>query len=88
MKNLYSIFDRVIGEFAPPFPAPNHVHALRMFQKGLSDVQFPEDYRLFHVGYFDTVTGSVIQDLDVDDNPHEIDTADVFQQILKEKEGK
>lgn len=88
MKQLYSVYDRVVGEYAPPFPAPNHVHAIRLFQSGLKDVQFPDDYRLYHVGYFDVQTGQLVQDLADDDNPHEVDTADVFQQILKEKEGK
>lgn len=88
MKLLYSIFDRVVGEYAPPFPCANHTHAVRMFEKGLADVQFPDDFRLYHVGYFDESKGFVFQDLTGDDNPHEIDTVEVFRQILEKKEGK
>lgn len=87
MKNLYCIFDRAIGEYGPPFVAPTDLHALRMFEQSLKDVGFPDDFRLYHVGYFESDTGVLFQDMpDVDDNPHEIDTVAVFQRILKAKE--
>lgn len=85
MKNLYSICDKVIGEFAPPFVAPNDTHALRLFQSALKDVQFPNDYLLYHVGFYSFENGIVSG---CEDGPHEVNTADVFQQILKAKEGK
>lgn len=88
MRKLYSIFDKALGEYAPPFTAPSDLHALRMFEKALSDISFPDDYRLYHMGYFESETGEIRQDMEGDDNPHEISTAEVFQRILKAKEGK
>lgn len=61
---LYSILDTKAEAFFPPFPAANAAEALRSFSDLLVDPQskigkHPEDYRLYHVGEFHVVNGTV-----------------------------
>lgn len=49
---LYSIFDCVMDEFAPPFVAKNDKAACRMFLQGIRKMPSPNDLSLWKVGYF------------------------------------
>ena len=49
---LYSIFDVVLEEFAPPFVAKNDKAASRMFLQGIRKMPSPNDLSLWRVGTF------------------------------------
>lgn len=57
---LYSIFDQVAGDYGPPFLARNQAAALRSARSLVVDSKSdPQDYRLVHLGYFDTLKGEL-----------------------------
>lgn len=56
---IYSVHDLKSQDYAPPFVAMNDEVATRMFGMLVSDPatlpgQFPEDYRLYRIGTFDS----------------------------------
>lgn len=60
MKNyVYSVFDKKARAYLQPFQAVNNPVAIRNFQAAVSNnpqsifCQNPEDFELFHIGYFD-----------------------------------
>jgi len=63
LKHLVlAVFDSKMGQFLPPFTAVALGQASRMFEdavcsEGSPFKRHPEDYRLFHLGYWDDVTG-------------------------------
>lgn len=63
---LYSVYDVVSGVFDSPFTAKTDGGAVRLFENFClrSDLvkRHPEDYQLFHVGYFSQQTGYVINE--------------------------
>jgi hypothetical protein len=61
MKNLYSIFDTVASEYAPPFVAINNGVAMRAFKRELGDLpdHVRKDYVLYRIGTFESETGEI-----------------------------
>lgn len=62
---MYSVHDIKSGIFMPPNHFVNEQAALRayksQFSKGDSLVaEFPEDYRIYHIGRFDDSRGTVL----------------------------
>jgi hypothetical protein len=65
MLSCYSIYDRAVESFAPPFCAPNPAVAERMFRDAAQEKEslwnkHPEDFQLFEVGNFDQDTAQLI----------------------------
>jgi len=60
---LYSINDRVAGEFGPVFQAVNDGVAIRNYKNLLKEAQSVEDYSLFYLGTFDTQTGDMVAEM-------------------------
>ncbi len=61
---LFTVYDTKAETYYPPFCAGHVAEALRIFSDLLSDPQsklskHPEDYRLFAVGHYDSLTGIV-----------------------------
>lgn len=62
---ICAIFDKKSNEYQQPFVAPNTTVALRNFQQACKDEksflnQYPDDFRLDYLGYFETETGKLI----------------------------
>lgn len=62
--NLYSIYDEKIKSYMKPFLVEKNGHAVRGFQSMVNDPstnlnKYPEDFTLFHIGYFDEETGKI-----------------------------
>lgn len=73
LVKLYSIRDAKGDQFSPPFPANTHGEAEREFKTNVNNPQsrinpYPEDYDLYYLGEYDTVTGK----LDPIDSPQHI----------------
>lgn len=65
MNELFAIRDVVAGSFDGVFTFKNNADACRAFCAICSDVgtnygRYPNDYDLYHVGSFDTATGSLV----------------------------
>lgn len=61
---IYSIYDVKAETYNTPFFMPNEAMALRAFKDAIQDKNHefsrnPEDYSLFHLGSFDTVSSTV-----------------------------
>lgn len=57
---LYSIFDKVLGEYSAPIMASNDKVAKRWFKSTISKSDYePVDFQLYKVGSFDTTTGEI-----------------------------
>lgn len=61
---LFAVFDSAAHGFLDPFPAPTVEFAIRGFREAVNKPghqfqKFPEDYTLFHVGSFDSATGTL-----------------------------
>lgn len=54
IQKLYVIYDKTAEEAGPIQCAKNDGIAVRIFKQSLLEVTFPEDYRLFLVGSYDT----------------------------------
>ena len=69
---IYTVFDRLAEDFAPPFFAKNNAVAHREYGNLLSSKRLnSNEYGLFYLGEYDTET-AVIQPgppLDITDNP-------------------
>lgn len=57
MMKVYSICDIKAEEYGPLFLAKNDEIAFRMCKAQFKDVEYPQDYQLDCVGYFDTEKG-------------------------------
>lgn len=60
--NAYTVFDQVARTYLNPFYFHNDGEAKRMFGNWLKNPELPmaahpEDYTLYHIGYYDTDTG-------------------------------
>lgn len=62
--NIYAIFDKKLGEYMQPFPAPNNVTVTRGLVNQLKEPSVlsdnPHDFRLDCVGRFEKETGLLI----------------------------
>ena len=47
---MYSVFDKVVAEFAPPFVAKNDATAVRNFMLGARKMPTVNDFQMFCVG--------------------------------------
>jgi len=61
----YSVFDKAVDSFLPPFFVPAKGAAIRSFTDALRDPQHPfakhhEDYVLYEVGVFDDQSGLLV----------------------------
>lgn len=60
---LYSIFDKKVMQYAPPYPAQNLTSALRSLQLALKEPNnlsaYPHDFALYDVGEFNDKTGMI-----------------------------
>lgn len=67
---LFSIHDRLLGVYLAPFVARAEVEAIRNVKSTMSDPQMvnqplvtnAQDYALVCLGFFDDVTGAILQD--------------------------
>ena len=62
--NAYAIKDVKAGLYLPPFTAPNHALAIRLFSTRVRDPQsdfhmHSEDFSLWHVGNWDGESGKL-----------------------------
>lgn len=58
--NMYSVYDRVANEYAPPFYAKNVDVARRMFANSIREFAYSkDDYRMIEIGWFDSEYGKV-----------------------------
>lgn len=66
IEKLYSVFDKICGEYNPPFVCKNMPTALRNMRDSLKDAKqsiiamHPEDYVLVEIGTFNKDTGIVL----------------------------
>lgn len=66
LEGLYSVYDRVCGEYNPPFVCKNMSTAVRNMKDSLKDAKqsviamHPEDYLLVEIGKFNKNTGAII----------------------------
>lgn len=58
---LYTVKDKISGEFAPPFLARTDPAAVRTFQHMLQGdkIAYAEDFELYRIGEYDVDSGSV-----------------------------
>lgn len=68
VANLYAVHDSKADAFYAPFPAPNDQLATRWLVEMVNDLdtvfgKHPEDFTLYHIGYFDTKTGELASGL-------------------------
>lgn len=63
---LYSIMDKKVGEYMPPFVVPNLTTALRGISQALSEptnkspmALYPHDFALYEVGTFNSKLGRI-----------------------------
>lgn len=49
---VYTVYDKLAEEAGPPFYAKNHAIALRNYNKLLEQTNTPNDYELYHVGFW------------------------------------
>ena len=65
VEYLYSVYDKICGEYNPPFVCKNMATAIRNMRDSLKDAKqsiiamHPEDYVLIEIGTFDKNTGEV-----------------------------
>lgn len=61
MMRFYSVYDRVPGEYSPPFPAKNDDVALRTFEQFLSSTKNAShsDFELYELFDMDMDSGSI-----------------------------
>lgn len=67
VMQIYTVFDRVLEESGPVFEAKNHGVAARKFQNILQNTEYPNDFRMLHLGSIDHQT-SVIMPLSSPDD--------------------
>lgn len=67
---LFALYDVKTGVYLSPFPARNHVDAVRNLKDGFRNPQMretpvgqnPQDFDLYKLGYFDDESGETIPD--------------------------
>lgn len=64
LQRIYSVYDEKAEEFSPPFYATNDRMAQRIVvesSKGNGSMlgAYPEDFKLYALGSFDTTTGDI-----------------------------
>jgi len=65
MKHLvFAVFDSKVGHYLQPFHLRSIGEAQRVFSETVNDPQtnlnrYPGDFALFHIGYFDSSSGSL-----------------------------
>lgn len=62
IKKVYSIFDKKVGCYAPPFSVSHEAQAVRDLQTAVRSggsqlSEYPEDFDLYYVGDFDDCQG-------------------------------
>lgn len=62
---MFSIYDKRLGKYIPPFMCSSKEEGIRQFENLINYTnslmcKFPEDYTLVHIGDFDDVVGRVI----------------------------
>lgn len=63
-QQLFSVYDVKAEAYLPPFHCPNQAVATREFERlvnteGHQFHLYPDDYVLFHLGEFDTQSGTI-----------------------------
>lgn len=56
---LYSVKDKLVDEFGPPFSAKNDAVALRMCKEMSKNMPASDDYQLFCIGDFSESVGKI-----------------------------
>lgn len=59
IQKLYTVFDKVAEEAGPVFTAVNDGVAVRSYVKILRQTADPNDYKLLHIGEYNTETAAV-----------------------------
>jgi hypothetical protein len=83
---IFSIYDNVANVYEPPFTEKNKGTAIRRIQDLIQNNQnspyakFPDNFALYHIGYFDTDDGSI---LDIESS-HTINFEDLSPILNKE----
>jgi hypothetical protein len=63
---IFSIYDNVAQSFEPPFTEKNKGTAIRRIQDLIQNnvnspyAKFPDNFALYHIGYFDHEDGSIL----------------------------
>lgn len=57
--DLFAIFDRVAGDFGPPFMAKNNGIAWRSYRQYLKDSPNTEDFQLYRLGSYEQSSGLI-----------------------------
>ena len=63
---IFSIYDNVAQTFEPPFTEKNKGTAIRRIQDLIQNnsnspyAKFPDNFALYHIGYFDNDDGSIL----------------------------
>jgi hypothetical protein len=63
---IFSVFDNVAQIFEPPFTEKNKGTAIRRVQDLIQNnpnspyAKFPDNFALYHIGYFDSDDGSIL----------------------------
>jgi len=64
---VYSVYDKKAGSYGQPFTSNHEAHALRSVQQAANDLQsslgqYPSDFTLYKIGYFDDASGELVPD--------------------------
>lgn len=71
---LYSVYDKVQGEYAAPVVAVNDNVAKRWFKKVVASSGFdPMDFQLYKLGTFDTKLGIIVPEVSYVCNPNDLE---------------
>jgi len=65
---IYSVRDKRANEYGQPMAMPTDAHAVRSFQQEVNRTdpgnmlnQYPEDFAIYYVGYFNSETGTITE---------------------------
>lgn len=66
MLQMFSVFDKAVGAFMPPYFCKARGEAIRMFSDAVNEqnspfFKHPGDFELYAIGRFDPATGSLEQ---------------------------
>lgn len=56
---IYTVYDRIAEEYAPPWIARNDAVAVRQMLSLMKDSPFPDDFWLFCIGVFNSDSGLI-----------------------------
>lgn len=62
-SQLYTIYDRIAEDYGPIFEAVNNSVALRQFNNIMQKTEYPDDYKLIHVGEIDFADMTIKQEV-------------------------